>query len=80
MNSVSHYVCVYDEGVNGAVYYDDLQVEAGSAHTNVNLLDNGGITGSAAGWLTESGATPTLANITAIQRAIVTWNNMSKME
>ena len=65
--SVNHYVCVYDEGVKGAVYYDDLQVEAGNEATNVNLLDNGGITDSAAGWLTQSNATPTVASITAIQ-------------
>ena len=66
-HTANHYVCIYDEGVRGAVYYDDLQVEAGDAYTNVNLLDNGGITSSAAGWLTESNATPTVANVTAIQ-------------
>ena len=65
--SVNHYICVYDEGVKGAVYYDDLQVEAGSSPSNVNLLDNGGISSSAAGWLTEGNAAATAANVTAIQ-------------
>ena len=65
--SVNHYVCVYDEGVKGAVYYDDLQVEAGNAYTNVNLLDNGGVTSSSVGWLTESNSTPTVANVPSIQ-------------
>ena len=66
-HSGNHYVFICDEGVTGSVYYDDLQVEAGDAYTNVNLLDNGGITSSAAGWLTESNATLTVASITAIQ-------------
>ncbi|MBR6860889.1 MAG: DNRLRE domain-containing protein, partial [Acidaminococcaceae bacterium] len=65
--SVNHYICVYDEGVRGEVYYDDLQVEAGSSPTNVNLLDNGGISSSAAGWLTESNAVAGTASVAAIQ-------------
>lgn len=65
--SVNHYICVYDEGVRGEVYYDDLQVEAGSSPSNVNLLDNGGISSSAAGWLTESNAVAGTASVAAIQ-------------
>lgn len=65
--SVNHYICVYDEGVRGEVYYDDLQVEAGNSPSNVNLLDNGGISSSAAGWLTESNAVAGTASVAAIQ-------------
>ena len=63
----SHTVYIYDEGVTGAVYYDDFQMEAGDKPSNVNLLDNGGLQSSAAGWLTESGAAATAESTSAIQ-------------
>ena len=62
-----HSISILDEGIIGAVYYDDFQMETGNAPSNVNLLDNGGIYTDAAGWLTESNASASAASVTAIQ-------------
>ena len=65
------YIC--NEGVQGAVYYDDFQLEKASGPSNVNLIENGGFGSSYYGWKTESDANVTsssVANITAIQGSV----------
>ena len=59
------YIC--NEGVRGAVYYDDFQLELSSGPSNVNLLENGGLNISTFGWKTETNSAPTLVSTTAIQ-------------
>ena len=52
------YIC--NEGVKGAVYFDDFQLEKGDAPSNVNLLENGGLFSTNYGWKTESNGNPSL--------------------
>lgn len=64
-NNYTAKICV--DGMKGIFYFDDFQIEESTAPSNVNLLQNGGVTYWGDTWLNEANITATFSNYISSQ-------------